>query len=152
MKPLELSINALARALHVPANHVPGIVNEKRGISATSPGCTGASLIRLFGILDPSLIMVVNEFYPVSVSFIPAEADSILVIHPNAVLPGPFCLESLQPVTKWDSQVIQRLCPMQQPQAPQRNSSDRVPTARCLAAKNGRQSEKILHILRRLNA
>ncbi len=34
MKPLGLSINALARALRVPANHVSGIVNEKRGISA----------------------------------------------------------------------------------------------------------------------
>ena len=33
LKPLELSINALARGLHVPANHVSGIVNEKRGIS-----------------------------------------------------------------------------------------------------------------------
>ncbi|HUI54322.1 MAG TPA: HigA family addiction module antitoxin [Bryobacteraceae bacterium] len=34
MKPLGLSINALGRALHVPPNHVSGIVNEKRGISA----------------------------------------------------------------------------------------------------------------------
>ena len=34
LKPLGLSINALARALHVPPNHVSGIVNEKRGISA----------------------------------------------------------------------------------------------------------------------
>ncbi len=34
MKPLGLSINALARALRVPANHVSGVVNEKRGISA----------------------------------------------------------------------------------------------------------------------
>jgi addiction module HigA family antidote len=34
MKPLGLSINGLARALRVPANHVSGIVNEKRGISA----------------------------------------------------------------------------------------------------------------------
>jgi antitoxin HigA-1 len=34
MTPLALSINALARALHVPANHVSGIVNGKRGISA----------------------------------------------------------------------------------------------------------------------
>jgi antitoxin HigA-1 len=34
MSPMELSINALARALRVPANHVSGIVNEKRGISA----------------------------------------------------------------------------------------------------------------------
>ena len=31
---LGLSINALARALRVPPNHVSGIVNAKRGISA----------------------------------------------------------------------------------------------------------------------
>jgi len=34
LKPMGLSINALARALRVPPNHVSGIVNEKRGISA----------------------------------------------------------------------------------------------------------------------
>ena len=34
MRPLGLSINALARALRLPPNHVSGIVNEKRGISA----------------------------------------------------------------------------------------------------------------------
>ncbi len=34
LAPLQLSINALARALRVPPNHVSGIVNEKRGISA----------------------------------------------------------------------------------------------------------------------
>jgi addiction module HigA family antidote len=34
MEPLGLSMNALARALHVPPNHVSGLVNEKRGISA----------------------------------------------------------------------------------------------------------------------
>jgi addiction module HigA family antidote len=34
MEPLELSINALARALRVPPSHVSGVVNEARGISA----------------------------------------------------------------------------------------------------------------------
>ena len=34
MVPLGLSINALARALHVPPKHVSGIVNRHRGISA----------------------------------------------------------------------------------------------------------------------
>ena len=34
LEPLGLSINALARALHVPPNHVSGIVNEKRCVSA----------------------------------------------------------------------------------------------------------------------
>jgi addiction module HigA family antidote len=34
MKPLELSANALARALRVPANRVLAIVNAERGITA----------------------------------------------------------------------------------------------------------------------
>src|SRR3977135_314853 len=34
MQPLGLSINALSRALRVPPNHVSGIVNCKRGITA----------------------------------------------------------------------------------------------------------------------
>jgi len=34
MAPLGLSINGLARALRTPPNHVSGIVNEKRGVSA----------------------------------------------------------------------------------------------------------------------
>jgi addiction module HigA family antidote len=43
--PMELSINGLARALRVPPNHVSGIVNEKRGISATM----ALRLARYFG-------------------------------------------------------------------------------------------------------
>lgn len=34
MRPLGLSINALARALHVPPNRIGGIVNGRRAISA----------------------------------------------------------------------------------------------------------------------
>jgi antitoxin HigA-1 len=45
MKPLGLSINALARALRVPPNHVSGLVNCRRGVSAT----TSLRLARYFG-------------------------------------------------------------------------------------------------------
>ena len=45
MSPLALSRNALARALHVPPNHVSDVVNEKRGISATM----ALRLARYFG-------------------------------------------------------------------------------------------------------
>ncbi|HBR25949.1 MAG TPA: addiction module antidote protein, HigA family, partial [Rhizobiales bacterium] len=34
MRPLELSANALARALRVPANRISAIVNAERGITA----------------------------------------------------------------------------------------------------------------------
>lgn len=45
MNPLGLSRNALARALHVPPNHVSDLANEKRGISATM----ALRLARYFG-------------------------------------------------------------------------------------------------------
>ncbi|MCC6366374.1 MAG: HigA family addiction module antidote protein [Bryobacterales bacterium] len=45
MAPLGLSINALARALHTPPNHVSAIVNRKRGISAVM----ALRLARYFG-------------------------------------------------------------------------------------------------------
>jgi len=45
MKPMGLSQNALARALHVPARRINEIVLEKRGISAD----TALRLSRYFG-------------------------------------------------------------------------------------------------------
>jgi addiction module HigA family antidote len=45
MKPLEISINGLARELHVPVTRISQIVNERRGISAD----TALRLARHFG-------------------------------------------------------------------------------------------------------
>jgi len=45
LKPMGLSINGLARDLHVPPSHISGIVNEKRGISAVM----ALRLARYFG-------------------------------------------------------------------------------------------------------
>ena len=63
MAPLELSINALARALHVPANHVSGIVNEKRGISARM----ALRLARYFGT-SPELLLGLQQDYELDVA------------------------------------------------------------------------------------
>lgn len=52
MEPLELSINGLARAVRVAPNHVSGIINEKRGISALM----ALRLARYFGT-SPELWM-----------------------------------------------------------------------------------------------
>ena len=56
LNPLGLSINALARALHVPPNHVSGIVNEKRGISALM----ALRLARYFGT-SPELWLALHR-------------------------------------------------------------------------------------------
>ena len=58
LKPLGLSINTLARRLHVPANHVSGIVNEKRGISAMM----SLRLARYFGT-SPELWLGLQQDY-----------------------------------------------------------------------------------------
>jgi addiction module HigA family antidote len=44
-KPLGLSASALARALHVPANRVTGLLNEERAVTAD----TALRLARCFG-------------------------------------------------------------------------------------------------------
>ena len=46
MEPLGISINALARELHVPVSRISKIVNEARGISAE----TAIRLARYFGM------------------------------------------------------------------------------------------------------
>jgi addiction module HigA family antidote len=63
MVPLGLSINALARALRVPANHVSGVVNEKRGISARM----ALRLARYFGT-SPELWLGLQQDYELDVA------------------------------------------------------------------------------------
>jgi addiction module HigA family antidote len=63
MAPMELSINALARALRVPANHVSGIVNEKRGISARM----ALRLARYFGT-SPELWLGLQQDFELDVA------------------------------------------------------------------------------------
>ena len=58
LTPLALSRNALARALHVPPNHISGIVNEKRGISAQM----SLRLARYFGT-SPELWLGLQQDY-----------------------------------------------------------------------------------------
>lgn len=63
MAPYELSINALARSLHVPPNHISGIVNERRGISAR----TALRLARYFGT-SPELWLGLQQDYELDVA------------------------------------------------------------------------------------
>jgi addiction module HigA family antidote len=58
MHPLGLSINGLARDLRVPPNHVSGIINEKRGISAVM----SLRLARYFGT-SPELWLGLQQDY-----------------------------------------------------------------------------------------
>ena len=63
MRPLGLSINALARALHVPPNRIGGIVNGKRAISAD----TALRLGKYFGT-SPEIWLDLQSDYELRVA------------------------------------------------------------------------------------
>lgn len=79
MAPLKLSINALARALRVPPNHVSGIVNETRGISAKM----ALRLARYFGT-TPDLWLGLQLDYELDVARDDAAAQIEREVLPRA--------------------------------------------------------------------
>jgi addiction module HigA family antidote len=79
MNPLELSRNALARALHVPANHISDVVNEKRGISATM----ALRLARYFGT-SPELWLGLQQDFELDIAREKAAARVEREVFPRA--------------------------------------------------------------------
>jgi len=51
--------------------------------------------------------MIVRNLYVVRVSFPPPEADTPLVVDPDAVLAGPVAAEFLQPIPGGNSEVVE---------------------------------------------
>jgi addiction module HigA family antidote len=79
MAPLGLSINALARNLHIPPNHVSGIVNERRGISARM----ALRLARYFGT-SAELWLGIQQDYELDVARDTAAAQIDREVLPRA--------------------------------------------------------------------
>jgi addiction module HigA family antidote len=78
MEPLEISSNALARAIGVTAARVNEIVNEKRGITAT----TAVLLARYFGTSDEMWLNLQKQY---ELETARRElADVLKTIHPRA--------------------------------------------------------------------
>jgi addiction module HigA family antidote len=63
MKPMNISINALARDIHVPPNRVSEIVNAKRGITADT-----ALRLGLYFNVSPELWMGLQSDYDLRVA------------------------------------------------------------------------------------
>jgi hypothetical protein len=53
--------------------------------------------------------VVIKNFNVLSPSLGPSETDAPLVVYPDAVLPLPIAREGLEPVARWNSQVIQKV-------------------------------------------
>jgi hypothetical protein len=73
--------------------------------------------------------MIVNQFHVVCIACFPAEADPVLVVHANAVPPGPISFQSLQAIAWRNPQVIQSSRPVQNPKPSQCDPGDCDPTA-----------------------
>jgi hypothetical protein len=71
----------------------------------------------------------------VGITILPSEADSILFVHADAVLPRPTALQRFETIVRWNSQVAKRDCPIQKPQPAEGNASDVCPPARSLPVK-----------------
>ena len=63
MKPLDISINALSRAISVPPNRVSGIVNGKRSITAD----TALRLGKYFGV-SPEIWLDLQSGYDIRIA------------------------------------------------------------------------------------
>ena len=67
--------------------------------------------------------MVVNDLDVLSVSVRPAKADPPLIVDPDTVLSRAIDLELLEPVTWWDTKVVQSLGGIHGHQLPQHHPS-----------------------------
>lgn len=81
LKPMDMSANALAKQLHVPASRINDIVLERRGITAD----TALRLSRFFGS-DPQSWLNLQTAYDLRV----AELDealqaAVMAVHPVAL-------------------------------------------------------------------
>jgi hypothetical protein len=48
-------------------------------------------------------LVIVGDFYIVGILAIPSEANPILVVDADAILPGPIAFQGFEPVTRWYS-------------------------------------------------
>jgi hypothetical protein len=93
--------------------------------------------------------MTVDNFHVVSVPFTPSEADTPLVIDPNAVLSPSAAMKRFQPLAWRRHQVSQLRCAVQLPKLPARDMLDRLkPSARLPIMKSPgfRGAERLDHV------
>jgi hypothetical protein len=64
--------------------------------------------------------VIIHDFYIVGISALPAEADSPLVVDPNAVLALSITAEFLEAIRWWNTKVIKRLRSVQYQELSQR--------------------------------
>jgi hypothetical protein len=79
--------------------------------------------------------MVVRQFNVESIAVFPTKTDSVLIVDSTAVLSNPVPLQEFKSIPRGNSQIVQIVCTVQNPQFPQRNPRNGSPPPRCAAVK-----------------
>ena len=68
--------------------------------------------------------MVIDNLDFFGISAGPAKANTELIVHTNAPLPGPIAFELLEPVAKWRAQIVDASGQLELLERPQRRTFD----------------------------
>jgi hypothetical protein len=68
--------------------------------------------------------MIIDNLYLKDIAISPFETDAPLLIDPNTVLPRSVAVQLLQAIGRRNPQVVERHCPIEHPQFPQRQLLD----------------------------
>ena len=124
----------------------------RRSSRRISPGCTGGSRRAFLGIVPPSV--VVHDLDVLRFAVLPHEADPILVIDPDAVLPPPITAKGLEVIARKRAQVVESLGGVQLRQLALSDPSNvpeptrRVPLKQRLGVSVPEGTDHLLSILR----
>ena len=82
--------------------------------------------------------MLIDYLYSFRACRCPTEANTVLIIHPDAVLPLSVATECLHPISRWDTEILERCRNLELPQLPTRDrfyvhkSIDPLAARKCL--------------------
>ena len=68
--------------------------------------------------------MVIDDLDLVGIGILPAETDPPLVVDPDAVLPRPIAFELLEPVTRWNPEVLKGFGSVERDQLPEHDPAE----------------------------
>jgi hypothetical protein len=68
--------------------------------------------------------MIIDNLYPKDIPISPLETDAPLIIDSDTILPGSVAVQFLQTIGRRCPQVVERHCPIEHAQFPQRHLLD----------------------------
>ncbi len=108
-------------------------IGSRNSLSSISPGWVGGRCVgstrRTSAARPRGALVVVSDFDLRGIAVLPAKADAVLSVDPDAVLAEPVALQAFQPIPWGNPEVIQSIDPMQLVELSPRDRPNRGRTA-----------------------